>query len=255
MTVPRARQRAVGRAAAARAEDNTRSNKDADVEANRQALKRRRRTSSQACGTPRRRDRWGPGSPWGSPLWRRGHLGPGRREIGGLREQGRQGPRRGRSCSGHRHKDPPHGPCQRWDAEPPSVARVRPAKNPGERTGRKRCQFLLGPQASTELFGPTGGGIATKTHRTAHAGGGGSGAPKCCRSCLGRRVAEKLRGDDRAKALAIFYWAPKRRRSRLQRWRPDARSRPLLAANETGGGSGTGTVPPGATTRQRPYRR
>jgi hypothetical protein len=38
-TVPRARQRAVGRAAAARAEDDTRSNKDANVEANRRALK------------------------------------------------------------------------------------------------------------------------------------------------------------------------------------------------------------------------
>ena len=91
-------------------------------------------------------------------------------------------------------------------------------KKTGERTGRKRCQFLLGPQASTELFGPTGGGITKKTHRTAHAGGGGgSGAPKCCRSCLGRRVAEKLRGDDKAEALPIFYWASKRRRSWLVR--------------------------------------
>ena len=41
----------------------------------------------------------------------------------------------------------------------------------------------------------------------------GSGAPKCCRSCLGRRVAEKLRGDNRAEALPIFYWAPKRTES------------------------------------------
>ena len=66
----------------------------------------------------------------------------------------------------------------------------------------------------TELFGLTGGGITTKTHRTAHAGEGG-GSPKCCRSCLGRRVAEKLRGDDRAEALLIFYWAPKRQWSWL----------------------------------------
>ena len=32
---------------------------------------------------------------------------------------------------------------------------------------------------------------------------------------MGLRVAAKPRGDDRAEALPIFYWAPKRRRSRL----------------------------------------
>ena len=34
---------------------------------------------------------------------------------------------------------------------------------------------------------------------------------------MGRRVAEKLRGDVRAEALPIFYWAPKHRRSWLVR--------------------------------------
>ena len=158
-------------------------------------------------GTPRkRRGRRGPGSP--CSLWsRRGHEGPGRRGIG---ERGRQGPRQARPWSGHHHEDPPQGPCRRGGAEPSSVAGVvwRPSvagvvwgadrrKNPGERTGRKRCRFFPGPQASTELFGPTGDGTATKTNRTAHAGGG-------------KRSPQ---------------------------------------------GSGTETVPPGATTRQRPSPR
>ncbi len=49
----------------------------------------------------------------------------------------------------------------------------RPAKkNQGRERGGSAADFVPGPQASTELFGPTGDGTATKTNRTAHAGGG-----------------------------------------------------------------------------------
>ena len=75
----------------------------------------------------------------------------------------------------------------------------RPAKKPRGENGAEALPifFFSGPQASTELFGPTGDGTATKTNRTAHAGGG-------------KRSPQ---------------------------------------------GSGTETVPPGATTRQRPSPR
>jgi hypothetical protein len=48
----------------------------------------------------------------------------------------------------------------------------------------------------------------------------GRGAPKCCRSCFGRRPATKPRGEDRAEALPIFtgppsidgvFWSDRRR--------------------------------------------
>ena len=52
-------------------------------------------------------------------------------------------------------------------------------KPQGRGQGGSAANVYWAPQASTELFGPTGGGITTKTHRTAHAGKGG-GAPKCC---------------------------------------------------------------------------
>jgi len=78
-TVPRARQRAVGRAAAARAEGDTRSDKDANVEANRQALKVG--AGGQACkpAGPRVEETAGvQGHRWGAPygveeaIWARG---------------------------------------------------------------------------------------------------------------------------------------------------------------------------------------
>jgi hypothetical protein len=81
-------------------------------------------------------------------------------------------------------------------------------KTQGRERGESAADLFPGPQASTELFGPMGDGTVTKTNRSAHAGGGG--APKCCRSCLGRRPAKKPGGEDGAEALPIFYWAPKR---------------------------------------------
>ena len=51
-------------------------------------------------------------------------------------------------------------------------------KNQGRGQGRSAANVYWAPQALTELFGPTGGGITTKTHRTAHAGEGG-GRRRC----------------------------------------------------------------------------
>ena len=76
-------------------------------------------------------------------------------------------------------------------------------KTRGRGQGGSAANVYWAPQASTELFGPTGGGITTKTHRMAHAGEG-DGAPKVLPELFGVPKAEKLRGDDRAEALPIF---------------------------------------------------
>ena len=81
----------------------------------------------------------------------------------------------------------------------------------------------------------------------------GRGAPKCCQSPTG----EKPRGEDRSEALPIFIgppsvdgvvWSDRRRNHHEDPphgpCRRGGRSPQVL--------SGTGTVPPGATTRQRP---
>jgi hypothetical protein len=110
-------------------------------------------------------------------------------------------------------------PPQRPTAQPmPAVGRGapkcyrsclgrRPAKKPGERTGRRRCQFLLGPQASTELFGPTGGGITTKTHRTAHAGGG-KRSPQVLPELFGAPSGGKTQGRQQGGSPADFLLGP-----------------------------------------------
>ena len=51
-----------------------------------------------------------------------------------------------------------------------------PAKKPRGEDRAGALPIFTGPPSIDKLFGPTGGGITTKTHRTAHAGGGGGEA-------------------------------------------------------------------------------
>ncbi len=93
----------------------------------------------------------------------------------------------------------------------------RPAKNPrGEDRAEALPIFYWAPKhRRSRWVRPEAEPPRRPTARPMPAGG--SGAPKCCQSCLGRRVVEKPRGDDRAEALPIFYWAPKHQRSRVVR--------------------------------------
>ena len=64
----------------------------------------------------------------------------------------------------------------------------------------------------------------------------GRGAPKCCRSCLGRRPAKNPRGEDRAEALPMFTGPPKHRRSCLVRPEAESPRRPTARPMPAGGG-------------------
>jgi hypothetical protein len=63
----------------------------------------------------------------------------------------------------------------------------------------------------------------------------GRGAPKCCRSCLGRRPAKNPRGEDRAEALPMFTGPPKHRRSCLVRPEAESPRRPTARPMPTRG--------------------
>jgi len=91
----------------------------------------------------------------------------------------------------------------------------RQKKIQGRERGGSAADFFPGPQASMELFGPTGDGTATKTNRTAQAGGG-KRSPQVLPDCLGRRpVKNPGERTERKRCRFFFSWAPKRRRSRL----------------------------------------
>ena len=208
---PPAHQRAAGRAAAAQAH-GAGPNKEAEVGANRLAIKEAK------AGANRRAIKGGAGGQPTGPHGKeevveaQGHRAPygveeatrarGGEESESEDDRGRDKPAHGAATTTKTHRKAHAGGGVRSPQVLPElfggqVLPHRPTKNPGERKGRKRCRFFPGPQASTELFGPTGDGTATKTNRTAHAGGG-------------KRSPQ---------------------------------------------GSGTETVPPGATTRQRPSPR
>jgi hypothetical protein len=70
-------------------------------------------------------------------------------------------------------------------------------KTQGRGQGGCAANVYWAPQASTELFGTTGGGITTKTYRTAHAGKRGAEPP----SVVGYGDGVP-RGDDEATAFA-----------------------------------------------------
>ena len=86
----------------------------------------------------------------------------------------------------------------------------RPATKPRGEDRAEALPIFTGPPSIDGVFWSD----RRRNHHEDPAGGGGgggvvvSGALKCCRrGGGGRRVAEKLRGDDRAEALPIFYWA------------------------------------------------
>jgi hypothetical protein len=221
-TVPQARQRAVGRAAAAQAEDNARSNKDTDVEANRRALKVGAGGQARKPAGPRVEETVGVqghrgGAPYGveEAIWARG---------GGRLEDYASEVNRGQEEAAHvaatatkTHRRAHVGGGTRSPQVLPELFGAPTGKkNRGEDRAEALPNFYWAPKHQrSRLVRPE---VEPPQRPTAWPMPvGGKGAPKCCWSCLGCRVAEKPRGEDRAEALLIFYWAPKRRRSQLVR--------------------------------------
>jgi len=151
-TVPRARQQAVGGAVAARVEDDTRSNKDTDVEANRRALK------VGAGGQARK------------------PAGPRVEETVGVQ--------------GHRGGDP-------YGVEEAIWARG------GGRLVDYASEVDRGQEEAAHAAA-----TATKTHRTAHAGGG-TRSPQVLPELFGAPTGKKKQGRGQCGSAANFYWAPK----------------------------------------------
>jgi len=132
------------------------------------------------------------------------------------------------------HNDPPHGPCRRGGRSPQVLPELFGAPSGGKTQGRRQggspADFLLGPQASTES-------VATMAAR--------------------RTVEANVSAARRADAATAVAANNKAAASAAKRAHVASTARRSCGgrANKTGGGSGMGTVPPGATTRQRPSPR